>query len=195
MDDTKDITTNNNESQNLPATVNLEDKRAAVKASQESLIDAVIDSPNRAELEKQLEIFNLNQSKSNALRIVKLNDLLDKVEDQAIERFEKRPGEISNKELLDFMQVVSTQIERSQKSLDTQAILKPTVNVVTNKNELNVNVGPKLSRDSKEKVIDVVTKLLKSINSTSAEFIEEEEPIISTDYTIEESDTSNNDAK
>ena len=37
--------------------------------------------------------------------VVKLSNLLNKVEDQAIERFERRPDQVSNKELLEYMNV------------------------------------------------------------------------------------------
>jgi len=145
--------------------IDVDKGRELVKEEQKNLVKTIIDAADQKELEAHLDAFNLAQSKGNALRVIKLNDLLTKVEDQAIARFNRRPDEISNKELLDYMQVVSTQIEKSQqKILDAQTILKPTVQVVNTKNELNVNVGPKLNRESKEKVIDAVSNLIKSLN-------------------------------
>ena len=59
---------------------------------QKSLIEKIIDSQTKEELQNHLDLFNLAQSKNNVLRVIKLNDLLQKVEDQAIERFNKRFG-------------------------------------------------------------------------------------------------------
>lgn len=52
-------------------------------------------------------------AKKNALRVLKLNDLLDQVSDKMMERFEKRPEEFSHRDLIDYMNTVSTTIERA----------------------------------------------------------------------------------
>lgn len=131
---------------------------------QEHVVQNIIKAPTQKELNEQFELFNMNQSKKNALRIIKLNSLLDKVEDQAIKRFEKRPDQISNKELLEYMQVVAGQIDRSQKFIDTLST-KPMITQTEAKNtEVNINIGTSLNRDSKEKVIDAIQALLRQIN-------------------------------
>ena len=123
------------------------------------LVTDIIKSDNVNELKELTKMFALNQAKKNALRIVKLNNLLDLVNDQAISRIEKRPDEISNKELLDYMNVVSTQIEKSQKSM-TLVEETPLVQLHQQNNSVTVNLNSdseeKMNRDSKEKVIDAV---------------------------------------
>lgn len=132
------------------------------------IVTEIIKSENVNELKELTKMFTLNQAKKNALRIVKLNNLLDMVNDQAISRIEKRPDEISNKELLDYMNVVSTQIEKSQKSM-TLVDETPLVQLHQQNNSVTVNVNSdsdeKLNRDSKEKVIDAVRELLKMVKS------------------------------
>lgn len=132
--------------------------------AEEKIIAKIIDAPNRSELQEQFDLFNMNQSKKNALRIIKLNGLLSKVEDQAIARFEKRPDQVSNKELLEYMNVVSSQIDRAQKQVD---MLKdsPAIQVNNQKNEVNINIGNQLDRDSKERVMDAISGLLKQIRA------------------------------
>ena len=102
---------------------------------QKSLIEKIIDSQTKEELQNHLDLFNLAQSKNNVLRVIKLNDLLQKVEDQAIERFNKRPDQISNRELLEYLQVVSTQIEKSQKTVNETINEKPLIQITNNKND------------------------------------------------------------
>lgn len=135
---------------------------------QEKIAQNILAAPTARELQEQFDLFNMSQSKKNALRIIKLNSLLDKVEDQAIERFERRPDQISNKELLEYMQVVAGQIDRSQKyidSLDDKPMIK--VNEVNGrKTEVNINVSPELNRESREKVVDAIQVLIKQLNSS-----------------------------
>lgn len=134
------------------------------------ILDKIFAAEDKDELQAQFDLFNMNQAKKNALRIMKLRSLLDKVEDQAIERFEKRPNQVSNKELLDYMQVVSTQIEKSQNVMDS---LKdtPMIKAIQNNTEVNINVSPTLPRESKEKVIDVIQALLRQTATPAADTI------------------------
>ena len=135
-------------------------KAFPLEITEKELLARIIDAETKIELQNQFELFNINQSKKNALRIVKLSNLLDKVEDQAIERFERRPDQVSNKELLEYMNVVSNQIERAQKSVDTLKDM-PAIQINSQTNEININVAPQLDRDSKGRVMEAIAALLK----------------------------------
>lgn len=146
----------------------------SLEESSSSLVPDIIKASNRDDLQAQIEKFNLTQSKKNALRIMKLNSLLDQVEDQAIKRFTEKPDMVSNKDLLDYMQVVAGQIERSQKYLD-QLEEKPAIRINNQKNEVNLNIqSDALSSDSKEKVIAAVKALLKQVNEENTNTVEVE---------------------
>jgi hypothetical protein len=145
----------------------------ALEESSINLVQSIVDADNVDELKNLTKLFEINQAKKNALRVIKLNNLLDKVNDQAIERFEKRPYEISNKELLDYMKVVGDEIQRSQESI-AKIDESPTIQINQQNNSINVNVGEnKIDRDSKERVIDAVTQLLKAVRSPI-----KEEPVV-----------------
>lgn len=134
--------------------------------AEKEIIAKIIEAPTRSELQQQFDAFNINQSKKNALRIVKLNSLLGKVEDQAIARFEKRPDQISNKELLEYINVISGQIDRAQKNVDTLSAA-PMISVAAQKTDVTINVGNDLSRDSKERVMDAISALLKQVKAAT----------------------------
>lgn len=150
---------------------------------EEKIITDIIKAPNQKELQEQFDLFNINQSKKNALRIIKLNSLLDKVEDQAIERFEKKPDQVSNKELLEYMQVVAGQIDRSQKYIETIKD-KPMIKVTDKSQTVNVHIGTELDKDSKERVMDAIQNLLKQLNKT-----EEEPKVIDADFSTDKEKT------
>lgn len=150
---------------------------------EEKIISDIIKAPNQKELQEQFDLFNINQSKKNALRIIKLNSLLDKVEDQAIERFEKKPDQVSNKELLEYMQVVAGQIDRSQKYIETIKD-RPMIKVTDKSQTVNVNIGTELNKDSKERVMDAIQNLLKQLNKK-----EEEPKVIDADFSTNKEKT------
>lgn len=164
-----------------------------LEVAEQQLVERIIEAPTKAELQHQFDLFNINQSKKNALRIIKLNNLLSKVEDQAIERFERRPDQVSNKELLEYMNVVSNQIDRAQKSVDALSV-SPAIHVNNQKNEVNINIGPELDRDSKERVMDAISALLKQVQkNTSAQPVDYEiTDVVEVEDISEESSASEN---
>lgn len=154
--------TNEEATQKLPVTI--ESMTEQTLATEQQVVKDIVAAPNKEELEKQFQLFNMNQVKKNALRIIKLNDLLTKVEDQALERFEKRPDQVSNKELLDYMNAVSNQIEKAQNfSKETLSTEVGGIKIKQEKTEVNINVAPVLNRNEKDRVVDVISILLNQM--------------------------------
>lgn len=174
--------------QNLPTTV--ESMTVQTMATEQQVVKDIVAASNKEELEKQFQLFNMNQVKKNALRIIKLTDLLTKVEDQALERFEKRPDQVSNKELLDYMNAVSNQIEKAQDfNKETLSMEVGGIKIKQEKTEVNINVAPVLGRNEKDRVADVVSLLLNQMkkpqsNINNDEVVEvEETPYVDAEIT------------
>lgn len=129
------------------------------KASE--LAQNIIQSKNPDDMDRFVSMFELNQAKKNALRILTLNTLLDKVNDQAVERFNKHPDEVTNKELLDYMDVVQNSIDRAEASLKNAN--SPSSGITSLHNEVNINMGTGMDEDSRSRVIDAVTALLANM--------------------------------
>lgn len=130
------------------------------------VVNQIVNEDDVDKIKDLTHLFNVQNAKKNALRIVKLNGLLDKVSDQAIERFEKRPGEFSNKDLLDYMTVVQNSIDRSTKALNMEE--QPLIQINQQTSEVNVNLGENnMNRESREKVLNAVNMLLKIAQSNN----------------------------
>jgi uncharacterized protein YlzI (FlbEa/FlbD family) len=133
-----------------------------------TLVGNIIKEKDLDNIKNMTKIFQLNQSKKNMLRIIKLNTLLDKVNDQAIERFEKCPDEITTDQLLDYMKVVQDSIDRSQKYVanidETPMIQFNQQNNVVN----NITIDPiaNLNRESKEKVMEAINQLFSHLDKS-----------------------------
>ena len=129
-------------------------KELATKIINEQDIDKVKDLT---------ALFNLNQNKKNVVRVMKLNALLDTISDSIIDRFEKRPGEFSNDDLIKYMQVTENAIDRANKSL---ALVDETPAIqLQQNNQTNINVQfNSLDRESRERVAEAVKALLAKAN-------------------------------
>ena len=123
----------------------------------------LIEEQDLDKVKNLTKLFNLNQAKRNAIRVMKLNSLLDKVSDQMIERFNKKPGEFSNKELLDYMSVVQSTIDRANKSIE---LVDQTPAIVINQqnNQVNIDNSPVLDRESRMRVVEAVKGIMQTLN-------------------------------
>ena len=123
----------------------------------------LIEEQDLDKVKNLTKLFNLNQAKRNAIRVMKLNSLLDKVSDQMIERFNKKPGEFSNKELLDYMSVVQSTIDRANKSIE---LVDQTPAIIINQqnNQVNIDNSPVLDRESRMRVVEAVKGIMNTLN-------------------------------
>ena len=104
-------------------------------------------------------LFNLNAQKRNVMRVIKMNGLLDDVTDEIVRRFENKPDNFSNEELLKYMQITENAIDRANKNLNLVEETGP-IQYQQN-NQVNINIVDTLDRDSKDRVLDYVNSILK----------------------------------
>ena len=115
-------------------------------------------------------LFNLNAQKRNVMRVIKMNNLLDKVTDQVIERFDKRPDNFSNDDLIKYMQVTENAIDKANKNLNLVEETPP-IQLMQN-NQVNINIGSDLDRDGRERVLNTVASLIAQMKNSNDDFIE-----------------------
>ena len=129
------------------------------------VVNDMVRAKSVDELKSYTDMFRLNMAKKNAVRIAKLQNLLDAVNEQAIDRFISHPDEFSNKEVLDYMKVVQDQIQSSQQNIDSLGD-EPAIQINNQRNEVNINVDSGgLSMESKARVLDAVKSLLAHASS------------------------------
>lgn len=145
---------------NVPAVC---DNNSKIKEEVNQIIDKMVDETNIDRLKDLTQLFNAAHAKKNALRISKYDELLDIIEEKAKDRILNHSDEITDKEFIEYMNLIQGSIEKAQRSFETLDA-KPIVQINQQTNNVKVNVEPNaLSRDSKENVIDAVKALLAEI--------------------------------
>ena len=124
----------------------------------------ILDEHDVDKVKDLTNLFNLNAQKRNVMRVMKMNELLDNVTDQIMERFQKTPANFSNEDLIKFMQVTETSIERANKSLNLVE-QTPAIQYQQN-NQVNINIDGGLDRESRQRVTDTVQALLLKMKSS-----------------------------
>lgn len=130
----------------------------------------ILDEQDIEKVKDLTNLFNLNAQKRNVMRVIKMNELLDKVTDQVVERFEKRPDNFSNEDLIKYMQVTENAIDRANKHLNLVEET-PAIQLMQN-NQVNINIDSGLDRDGRERVMDAVKAILAKASNPKEDIIE-----------------------
>jgi hypothetical protein len=142
--------------------------------SSEDLIEKIVLEQDSDKLKDLVGLFNTIQSKKNIVRVDTYSKLLDKISDQMVERFEKKPGEFSNKDLLDYLSAVRSAMDKSD-------IIPENINipVIQNNTQVNLNIDSGLNKESRERVADAVSSILAKLknNNSVIDITEEVEEI------------------
>lgn len=148
--------------------IDTEAKNILDKISQQSLINKEQD----IDFDNLIKIFNANQLKKTMQRILKSNELLDKVTEQVANRLANSTDDFTNTDLLNYMKVFQDSINNSQKTLTNQSeqLSKPLIQI----NQQNINNTMEVSKESQEKIVTVVEELLKVINASSDNILDGE---------------------
>lgn len=148
------------------------------------LASNIIKESDLDEIKRLTQLFNLNQAKKNVLRVLKLNSLLDKVSDQMLERFEKRPGEFSNSDLINYMTVTQNAIDRANKSLN---LVNETPAIQVN---VNVDNDPikSIDKESKERIMAAVNAILQKSKELDLDADDIQEEIVVDNTVLKEED-------
>ena len=123
----------------------------------------IMDETDVDKVKDLTNLFNLNAQKRNVARVLKMTDLLDKVTDQVLTRFERTPDNFSNEDLIKFMQVTENSIEKANKAL-SQVDQTPAIQYQQN-NQVNINIGESLNRESRQRVTDTVQAFLSRLGN------------------------------
>lgn len=143
-----------------------EEKKDLVLSAQkeeDKLINSIIEETDAEKLKDLTHLFNVYQTKRQALRMGALNDVQDALASQMLERLTRYPDNFSNGDIASWMKIVQGVIDSSRTSME-QIDSIPTITYQQN-NNLNVTIGSELSRESRERALEAVKMLLQGDSS------------------------------
>lgn len=134
------------------------------------LVKQIIEENDANNLKKLIQLFNLAQTKKNAYRTIKLNQLMGKVEDEMCQRLNE--GKIEDNDLVKYYKVIQDSLDKNESSFKTI-----NENPVIQFNQVNINntqeKDNELSRESKEKIKEIIKNILNKPNSFNDESSDE----------------------
>lgn len=142
------------------------------ESTNEELSLQILNETDANKLKDLTDTFNLHISKKNLIRAIKYDELLDKISEQMVDRVNKRPDEFSNKDLLDWVQVLQNSVDKSEKHAEE---INDIQNYhITQNNQVNVNINETLNKESRQKIASIISTILNQ-NKNSEEIIDESE--------------------
>lgn len=137
----------------------------------DDLVNQLMVTTDSSDIEEIINLFNFNMKKKNILRVNTYNNLLDRITDEVVNRFEHHSDEFSNKELLDYLNSIQSFAYNKQVSNDV-SVPSITLNTINMTN--NINNIDSIDIDSRKRIQDAIQKI---INNNSTITVESEEVI------------------
>lgn len=144
----------------------------------------------------QLRAFMLTTAKSELVRVIRLTDALNKLEDTYIERALADKNGMDMKSLANTMNVIMQSLNRSMELIDRvtndnnlKLIIDQSTKIYNNGNNSQTNVDLLADQGSREKLRNLTTKLLAAISNNPNEVVNaSKSPIISAEPVIDTSE-------
>ena len=127
------------------------------------IVDDIINEEDPDKLKNLISLFNVAQTKKSIVRASKYSDILDNISNEMLSRFDNNPSMFSNKDLLEWVDTLQKTLEKTGK--ETSDVSSITTPLIIQQNNVNIETTPKLSQESKEKVLDVIKSILQKSNN------------------------------
>lgn len=138
----------------------IENNIELLKENTDDVVSKLIESQDIEEIKRLTQLFNVNQMKKDAIRVIKLNDILDKLDNQVSERVEKYPDQFSNIDLLKYVDTIQQTINKSNQTI-TNINQTPLIQLNQQNNIVQVSEDA-LTRESREKIVNIVKQFLEN---------------------------------
>ncbi len=127
----------------------------------------LMEEDNLDEINKIVEMFNVNLQKKNIIRSAKLSDVQDKVVQQMTDRFEQRADSFSNDDLIKYHKIIQETLTKTDTTMDN--VKTPTIQINQQVNVDNVT----FNSESRKRILEAVNNILNGSENVEDAEIEE----------------------
>lgn len=131
-----------------------------VRKHDDQLVSQILQESDIDRLKDLTHAFNAFQTKRQVLRVSALNDVQDALVQQMADRLRQQPHNFDNKDIALWMKTVQQTMDSAKQEIDNIDDV-PAI-TYQNNTQINVNVEDTLSRESREKILDVLDQILKT---------------------------------
>lgn len=130
------------------------EKQDKVDKSLVKLEKQLIKEENIDDINRIVDLFNVNLQKKNIIRSAKLSDVQDKVVEQILQRIYLEPEEFSNEDLIKYHKIIQETLDKTDTTMDNVKV--PTIQI-----NQQVNVDKIMfDSDSRKRILSAVQDIL-----------------------------------
>lgn len=129
----------------------------------------LMDEDNLDEINKIVEMFNVNLQKKNIIRSAKLSEVQDKVVQQMTDRFDQRADSFSNDDLIKYHKIIQETLTKTDTTMDN--VKTPTIQI---NQQVNVDKVT-FNSDSRKRILEAVNNILNGEEKVEDVEVEESE--------------------
>lgn len=142
-----------------PSTLN-----TSIDEKTNQLVQSIIEEENPQNVKDLISLFNLNHTKKQVLRMLTNDQLLDHILNQMEQRVTLRSDQFSNRDLLDYMNAMSTALEKAQKQIsDVNAVPAIQINQQNNISISDTSIDS-LTKESRKNIMGAIQEILSQID-------------------------------
>ena len=121
------------------------------------ITNQIISEKDPSKIDDLTQLFLLNKKKKDLVRINKLSNLIDTIDDEVIARFEEEPESFDNDQLIKYMSSTQQIVNSTLQGINNT----PSILINNQKNEIHISDSG-LNRESRAKVLEVIDNILKN---------------------------------
>ena len=141
----------------------------SLTSSSDKALERLDDVKSVDELKDIVNLFSVSIMKKSMSRASVQSDLLDDILEKVKDRVINHHDEMSNKDLLDYMNAIQSGLDYSKKTFAGVDETPPiTINNTHNEVKIDSASATGLNRESRERVMNAVQKLLTKMNEDNA---------------------------
>lgn len=134
----------------------------SLKEATDKVVEDIVATNDPNELKDLTTLFNICMTKKNILRAETLNNLVDRSTEEMLRRIEHHPGEFSHTDLINYLNVAQSSLDKIAKSSEVLAD-QP---VIVNQTNTQININGKEDTSKEEirrNVLDAMDLFLQRI--------------------------------
>lgn len=128
------------------------------------ITNQIISEKDPNKLEDLTQLFLLNKKKKDLARINKLSNLINTIDDEVINRFNEEPENFNNDQLVKYLTATQQIIDTTTNNIEKV----PMIQINNQKNEIHIDDSG-LNKESRAKVLEVITSILNESKVIDAE--------------------------
>ena len=130
--------------------------------SSQSIVNDLVASDDPQKIQDLTALFNINNTKKNAIRIMKLGELWDCASTELLRRVSENPDLHCNDDLVKYLTLAESGMDRASKTLGNVDV-SPIIQINQQNNTVNIGKPDEISRDDRLKVMEVVKNILQNV--------------------------------